>query len=245
MPRNTDAMPEDYWESLPDGGSEDLPDTILSEICSDAEEYGFDVIAVDVADKSDSEIYCLVIRRKVSDSGDLILSERYYRYDLDERAGSFTSNGIERRVGGSMIAALRVLYASLGNGDAAPDDPMLLDSTDSGLKHEAPDLTDPTLLDPDTDTDSDEQDLDTDTDSDEQDDDRLLDGDTEFNDLLTDKWLADRGLLDEPDRKGWVICRRCGSEVREDDAVQFGSGDLGEYWIHDDPDKCDGQEGSA
>lgn len=221
MPRDTDCMPEDYWDQLPDGGSEDLPDTILSDITADASEYGFDVLAVDVADRTDSELYCLVIRRKVSDSGDLIMSERYYRYDLDEREGSFTGNGIERRVGGSMIAALRVLYASLGNGDAVPESPMLLDSTGDGLQHEAPELTDPELL--------------IEDDSDEEDD---LDAEEE---TPVDPAVA----ADEPDRKSWVRCRRCGEELPEEDAVHYGQGDLGDFWIHDSAADCEDQEGGA
>lgn len=182
--------------------------TIVDQIRESGPEW--DVLAVDLADQSDEVLFLLVIRRRVSDEGNMILSERYYRYDLDAREGSYLSNGIERRLTGSMAAALRVLYAATTNGDVDPDDPMLMDSRGDGLNYHPEELTDP------------------------------------LGELLDDDLNGDAETLstsDEPDREGWVRCRRCDEAIHKDEAIQFGKGDLGEFWIHEgacpDPDNDD------
>jgi hypothetical protein len=140
---STDCMPESYWETLPDGGDE----TILDEIRASSPEW--DLLSATIAGEAEDGrvLFCLVIRRRVNDDGNLILSERYVRVDLDQddldERITWLSNGIERRMQGSLPAALRVLYAALPNGDAAPDDPMLLDSRSDGLQHTAEELSTP------------------------------------------------------------------------------------------------------
>ena len=113
---------EDWDQFQTDGnGSDngDLPETILDAIRQSGPEW--DVLAVDIADETDEGVlFLLVIRRRVSDEGNLILSERYYRYDLEEREGSYLSNGIERRMTGAMSAALRVLYAATPLASSSP-----------------------------------------------------------------------------------------------------------------------------
>lgn len=201
-PRPTDCKPEGYWEQIATDGSGD-GETILDAIQESGPEW--DVIAVDIADQSDSSLFLLVIRRRVSDAGNLILSERYYRYDLDDREGSYLGNGIERRVTGTMGAALRVLYSAAANGDLGPDDPMLMDSRSSdGIDYTTDELTTP-----------------------------LDDGSDETDEEIEEVEVSSAVADEEIDKAGWVRCRRCGEAVHEDDAVKYGKGDLGEFWIHD------------
>lgn len=200
-PRPTDCKPEDYWEQFATDGGDADGETILDAIRESGPEW--DVIGVDIADQSDSSLFLLVIRRRVSDEGNLILSERYYRYDLDDREGNYLGNGIERRITGSMGAALRVLYSAAANGDLDPDDPMLMDSRGSeGIDYTTDELTTPL--------------------ADRSDDEEIEE--TEVSSAVADE---------EIDKAGWVRCRRCGDAVHRDDATQYGKGDLGDFWIHD------------
>lgn len=201
----TDDTPQvnrmDYWESVEADAA-----TVLGELQEDADDW--DILAVDLASESEDgeTLFLLVIRRKVSEDGNLIISERYYRYDLGERSGTWLSNGIERRVTGSLTTALKVLYSALSNGDLDDDDPMLIDSREDGLDHSADDLRIPVR-------DLDEDDQESETES-------------------------QPAVGDDPDKAGWVRCQKCGENIHEKDAVQFGDGDLGQFYVHDDPEEC-------
>ena len=126
-----------------DGRLEDFDGrSVVEELQDDADEW--DVLAVDLASEAEDGrvLFLLVIRRKVSDDGHLLLSERYYRYDLVDREGTWLSNGIERRVSGALSTALKVLYSALDDGALDPDDPMLIDSRDhDGLSYDPADLS--------------------------------------------------------------------------------------------------------
>lgn len=143
MPRDTDAMPEDYWEQdfETDGGEE----TILDDIRASAPDW--DILSATISGEAEDGrvLFVLVVRRRANEDGHLILSERYVRVDLDaddrDDRVSWLSNGIERRMQGSLAAALRVLYAATTNGDTDPEDPMLIDSREDGLHYSPDELT--------------------------------------------------------------------------------------------------------
>lgn len=153
----TDEIPqarrEDYWESV-----EASQQTVTESIIENAGEW--DILAILAAGQDGTTLFCTVFRRKVSDSGNLILSERYYRYDTEESEGSWLSNGIERRISGSLATALKVVYSAVGNGDLSPDSPMLIDGQGDGLEYNPASLTEP----PETQADAQEsQEIDSDT----------------------------------------------------------------------------------
>ena len=184
-------------------------DRSLLEVIRD-ESPEWDVLAVDIADESDDGVlYLLVIRRRVGESGNLVLSERYFRFDTESGEGTYLSNGIERRVTGALGAALRVLYAATTNGDTNPESPMLMDSRDDGLDYNPEELTESL-------TDLSETTPETPVDA------RAVDE-------------TDPVAQSEPDRSGWVRCKRCGETLPETDAVLFSDGPpLGEIWVHSD-----------
>ena len=186
--------------------------SILDTIRAESPEW--DVLAVDIADETDGVLYLLVIRRRVGESGNLVLSERYFRYDVEEDSGTYLSNGIERRVTGSLGAALRVLYAATTNGDTDPESPMLMDSREDGLDYNPEELTEPV---------------------------ETLTGSVEESepDVPVDARSVDVEdapvSKPDPDRSGWVRCKKCGGTLPEEDAVLFSDGPpLGEMWVHSD-----------
>ena len=97
---------------------------------------------------SDDEgnLYLLVVRSRVGDSGNLILSERYFLADpIDPwREGTgYTSNGIERRVsGGGMMTALKVAYTAVSDG-LAEDTTLVMEADDEGIQYDTDLLTEP------------------------------------------------------------------------------------------------------
>ena len=190
----TDAKREGYWEEIEAEAS-----TVLDQLREDADEW--DILAVDLA--SDAEdgrvLFLLVIRRKVSEDGNLLISERYYRYDVMDREGSWLSNGIERRVTGSLSTALKVLYAALENGDLDADDPMVMDSRGDGLDYDAEGLTAPV------------RDLRDDGD----------DGDADGAEVDRDPRLKESG---EGRTTNTVTCEECGGEVARENAINLGGG---------------------
>ena len=179
--------------------------TLLDTIRAESPEW--DVLAVDIADETDGVLYLLVIRRRVGESGNLVLSERYFRFDTESGEGTYLSNGIERRVTGSLGAALRVLYAATTNGDTDPDDPMLMDSREDGLSYNPEELVSEPIG-------------------------------TEVEETPVDARSVEEDdpvAQSEPDRSGWVRCKRCGETLPEEDAVLFSEGPpLGDIWIHGD-----------
>jgi hypothetical protein len=125
------ARTEDYWEQY-------NQETVAEHIQANSGDW--DVLAIVAAGTDESTLFCTVVRRKVSDDGSLILSERYYRYDSEQQSGGWLQNGIERRVTGHLATALKVVYSALENGDLNPDNPMLVDSRD-GLDYNPDSLT--------------------------------------------------------------------------------------------------------
>lgn len=193
--------PHDYWSEVEADAA-----TVVDHIQDDADEW--DILAVDVAGEAEDGriLFLLVIRRKVSDSGDLILSERYYRFDVTDRDGGWLSNGIERRVNGSLATALRVLYSALVNGDLSDDDPMLMDSRGDGLEYNSEALTAPV------------RDLRRDDDSDDKPEGR-------------DPRLKESATSGRTSQT--VVCEECGGAVGRDGAINLG-GALGvDMWVCD------------
>jgi hypothetical protein len=195
------ARKEDYWERVEADAA-----TVVDHLEADADDW--DIIGVDVAGDADDgdTLFLLVIRRKVSQDGNLLISERYYKYDVLDREGKWVSNGIERRVSGSLPAALKVLYTALDNGDLQADDPMLMDSRQDGLEHGPESLTTPvsTLRGDDT----------ADTD----------DGD----DLERDPRLKESA---EGTTSNTVTCDQCEADVPRSEAVNMGGGIGVDMWI--------------
>ena len=191
-----EARRQDYWEEIEAEAS-----TVLDQLREDADKW--DILAVDLA--SDAEdgrvLFLLVIRRKVSEDGNLLISERYYRYDVMDREGTWVSNGIERRVTGSLSTALKVLYAALENGDLDADDPMVMDSRGDGLDYAAEGVT--ALV----------RDL-----RDDGDD----DGDMERDPRLKESV--------EGRTTNTVTCTECGGEVPREEAVNLGGGIGVDVW---------------
>lgn len=185
---DTFAKATDYWDEVEADAA-----SVLDQLRDDADEW--DILAVDLAsDAEDSRVlFLLVIRRKVSEDGNLLISERYYRYDVLDREGSWLSNGIERRVTGSLATALKVLYSALENGDLDPDDPMLMDSRGDGLDYDADPLTSPVR--------------------------DLRDDGEEDDDLDRDPRLKESGSGRTTDT---VTCEECGAEVPREDAINLG-----------------------
>ena len=139
----------EQFEQRADGGSEPA-ETILDEISASSPEW--DVLSGTISgDAEDGRVlFVLVIRRRVNDDGHLILSERYVKIDLDadeDDRVTWLSNGIERRMQGSLGAGLRVLYAATTNGATDPSDPMQIDSREDGLSYQPEELTDPIAVD--------------------------------------------------------------------------------------------------
>lgn len=198
---------EGYWETV-----EQEAATVVDHLRADADDW--DVIGVDVAGEADDgdTLFLLVIRRKVSNDGNLILSERYYKYDVLDRSGTWLSNGIERRVSGSLATALKVLYVALDNGDLSPDSPLLMDSRGDGLEHNADTLTKPAT--------------------------RLRGDDDEGDDEGDDKpQQRDPRLKESSEGRTTrtVTCEQCGAEIPRKDAINLG-GALGvDLWT------CEGQ----
>lgn len=193
------AMPHDYWDKVEEDAA-----TVVDHIRDDADEW--DILAVDLA--SDAEdgrvLFLLVIRRKLSDDGNLLISERYYRYDVVDREGGWLSNGIERRVTGSLATALKVLYSALENGDLDGENPMLMDSRGDGLDYQAADLTTPV------------RDLRDDG-----------DGDTpEGRDPRLKESASGRTTPT-------VTCEECGGEVPREDAINLGGALGSDLWVCD------------
>lgn len=187
--------------------SETVDETLLDVIREESPEW--DILGVDVVDETDDgTLFLLVIRRRVAESGNLILSERYFRYDPSDPDGAtYLSNGIERRITGSLGPALRVLYAATTNGDLDPQSPMLMDSRGDGIDYSPEELTEP-LGD-------------------------LLDDEPE---IPVDSRPVEEPP-EEVERKGWVRCKRCGETLPKKDALAFSSGPpLGDIWVH--PDGC-------
>jgi hypothetical protein len=124
------ARSEDYWEQY-------NQETVAEHIQEHSGDW--DILAIIAAGTDENTLFCTVIRRKVSDDGSLILSERYYRYDREQQDGGWLQNGIERRVSGRLATALKVVYSAVG--DLNPDNPMLVDSQGDGLDYNPDSLT--------------------------------------------------------------------------------------------------------
>ena len=192
-----DMKPRGYWDDVKADAS-----TVLDQLRDDADDW--DILAVDLA--SDAEdgrvLFLLAIRRKVSEDGNLLVSERYYRYDVMDREGSWLSNGIERRVTGSLATALKVLYSALQQGDLDADDPMLMDSRGDGLDYDAEGLTTPIR--------------------------DLRDDGDDGDDLDRDPRLKESASGRTTDT---VTCDQCGGDVPREDAINMGGGLGVDMWV--------------
>lgn len=205
--RPSELFDFDSEDVAADGG---LDETVVDVVREAAPEW--DILAVDVADDLGDALLLLVYRRKVSDEGNLILSERYFRFDETVPAESeFTKNGIERRVVGGLGTFLKVAYAALANGDLSPDDPMLVDSREGTLDYNPEVLVD-ALGD-------------------------ALSEDEEDTDEVVDH---SREVVEGDGRE--AECEKCGKTgIVGEDLVNFGGG-IVDAFVHDGPCPTDGGE---
>ena len=202
--------------------------TLLDVIQQESPEW--DILAVDIADRSGEEVYCLVIRRRVSEEGNMILSERYFKADLSDLSGGYLGNGIERRITGNLASALRVLYAATTDGSLDPDSPMLMDSTGEGITYHPEDLTEPIGSITEV-----EEEITEETDTSEQPETKEIDTEQFVDDRPAEATETEASETTEEElaKRGLVRCEKCGETVDKEEAVQFGKGDLGDFWIHD------------
>lgn len=138
----TDARREGYWSDV-----EDTP-TLRDVIRAKAEGDGWSVHSLVLSGSEDGTLFVLVVRSAVRDSG-LILSERYMTVPedaTDESDLSWSSNGIERRIGGDLPQALIRSYARVSNDRLAADDlddPVVMDARDADVENDPDELTTP------------------------------------------------------------------------------------------------------
>lgn len=132
---------ENYWEHLAQ------EEESITEHVEERTDDGWRIHAVMLTDTDDEgNLYLLVIRSRVGDNGNLILSERYFVADpIDPwRDGTgYTSNGIERRVsGGGMMNALKVAYAAVSDG-VGDDKTLVMEADDENIQYDTDLLTEP------------------------------------------------------------------------------------------------------
>lgn len=142
----TNARREDYWDQL------EASDTTVRELVAellDEEDEGANLRALTAAGQDGDDLYALYLACKTRD-GNLILTQGYARVDLATLEAGLGKNKVRMRVQGSLVPALRVMFAALDNGDATAESPMLLDARSvDGIKHSPELLADPIADDPD------------------------------------------------------------------------------------------------
>lgn len=196
---------------------------LLEAVRDDADDW--DVLAVDVAGEDGDTLFALVIRRKVR--GDhLLLSERYYRFDVESGDGTWLSNGIERRVNGSLASALKVLYSAVANGDLDADDPMTVDSRDAdGLDWQS-DVFDG------------EGDDVEDVETVEATADARPGSESYWEDVEDDEREGD---VDHDASGETVVCEECGGDVDKAHATRVETPFGDDMWYHADVSECEGE----
>jgi hypothetical protein len=202
----------DPSESL-DLDEEDL-DRSVEDHVEERTEDRWKVSAITIADRGDDgKLYLLVVRHGVGGEGQLLLDERYFTFDPSDPWGEhtgYTSNGITRRVNGEgLLLGLKIAYASLADTGLGGKR-QLLEASNGQLLHNTEKLTEKLGeilgIEP-------EPEVEEETDSDSEE--------------------ISSEPIEEPDRKGWVRCTKCGESLREDQATQLSSGPpLGDVYAH-------------
>jgi len=205
-----DARRQDYWQDVEREGS-----SLLDHVRRDADEW--DVRGLIVTGEDDDTLYILALRTRVGDAG-LLLSERFYRFDAAACEGEWTGNGVTRRVQGSLIPSLSVLYSALSNGDATADNPIQVDAREDGINHNPDMLTQPagSLA----------------ADDDSEDDDGL----TQLREDPDTRRSVEGQRTSQP---ATVTCDTCEAEIARSEAVNMGAGVGVDLWI------CDGSHAGA
>jgi len=193
---------------------EDLEQTLLELIERKTDE-DYEIHAAILSDRSETTLYLLVVRSRYGRSGDLILEERYFSIDLTDplESSGYSDNGISRRIS-RLGSLLGLRIAYSAVADQIRGD---VDVDPLSLRSHNGSI---------------EQGAD--------------DLDLEIAELLDlpDDWRSDSAPdVPEETAPGMVVCRRCSEQIPESEALQFGSGDLGEFWICD-RDKRSCEEGS-
>lgn len=142
----TDARREDYWSELE--ASETSVAELVAELL-DEEDDGADLRALAAAGQEGDELFCLYVATKVRDSH-LIMTQGYAKVNLTTLDAELGKNKVRMRVQGSLLCALKVMYAAVADEAATPDSPMLVDARDvDGIRQQPELLADPLADDPD------------------------------------------------------------------------------------------------
>lgn len=216
-----------WWEEIDSSESElddeDL-DLSVEQIIEERTEDKWEIKSIIISDRGEETLYCIVIRKGVGDSGQLLLDERYFTVDLTDPwsdSSGYSSNGISRRINGEgALLALKISYASLADMDLGGKR-QIMEALNGQLMHNPDALTEPVggLLDLDIEEET-----------------ASTSGSGSTGEAL--------GPVDQPDRKGWVRCSKCGETLPEQDATQFSSGPpLGDVWVHPAGECPDSEEG--
>lgn len=215
-----------WWEELDSSPDAEDLDLSVEELIEERTEDRWDIRSIMLADRDGATLFCIVIRSGAGDSGQLLLDERYFRVDLSDPwsdSSGYSSNGICRRINGQgAMLGLKVAYTALA--DSGLDIKRQITKAANGeLVYNAEELTEPI--------------------------DELLGIDGPESDSESDSEGSGSGArsseaVEQPDRKGWVRCQKCGETLPEQDATQFSSGPpLGDVWVHPKGDCPDSEEG--
>jgi len=165
-----------------------------------------------------------VIRHGVGEEGQLLLDERYFTFDPSDPWGEhtgYTSNGITRRVNGEgTLLGLKIAYTSLSDTELGGKR-QLLEASNGQLLHNTERLSTPLgeLLGIEAEADTSEG------------------SESGSGEISSES-------VEQPDRKGWVRCTKCGETLPEDQATQLSSGPpLGDVYAHPKGDCPDTDQG--
>jgi hypothetical protein len=142
----TDARREDYWSELE--ASETSVAELVAELL-DEEDDGADLRALAAAGQEGDELFTLYVATKVRDDH-LIMTQGYAKVNLTTLDAELGKNKVRMRVQGSLVCALKVMYAAIADEAATPENPMLVDARDvDGIRQQPELLSDPLADDPD------------------------------------------------------------------------------------------------
>lgn len=213
-----------WWEEIDSSETElddDDLDLSVEQIIEERTEDKWEIKSIIVSDRGDETLYCIVIRKGVGSDGQLLLDERYFTVDLTDPwsdSSGYSSNGISRRIKGEgSLLALKISYASLADTSLGGKR-QIMEALNGQLMHNPDSLQKPVG--------------------------ELLDLDIQEETASPSESTGEAlGPVDQPDRKGWVRCSKCGETLPEQDATRFSSGPpLGDVWVHPSGD-CPEEEG--
>lgn len=218
---------EGYWEALEDGGEVPDPSMIeLIEKCLEDLDEPEELLGAVYTGESDHLRFVLAATRKVRD-GNLLITLRYVTVDTDDVEARTGKNRIRLRVQGSLLNALPPLFASIKDGNATPDDPMVMDArSQDGLDYVGNALTEPISGAPD------------DADPDAEEDETSASSPRSHS--------ADESVdLHSGARRDTETCIECGQPVDKSEGKNLGAALGADQWIHADACPDDGGETDA